>query len=325
MSAKANEDSNGTLSRKPGQDGRERNGIAEIQRARMLAAMAEAANDLGAANVTVAHVVARSGVSRRTFYEHFPGRNECFLTAFDQAVEQLSDRVVPEYERHERWRERIRAALLALLAALEEEPNLGCLVIVQALGAGQSVLARRQRLVGIVVEAVDRGRAEARGEGPPPLTAEGVVGAVFSVIHSRLTQDAHAPLLELANQLTSMIVLPYLGPAAARRELGRPVPASRRSQQAGLGSLRELEMRLTYRTVRVLLALGAHPGASNREVAEEAGIRDQGQVSKLLRRLQDLGLIEKAAARVKGEPNAWRLTERGASARAAISARSSLS
>ena len=64
----------------------------------------------------------------------------------------------------------------------------------------------------------------------------------------------------------------------------------------------------------VLMAVAAHPGSSNRMVADEAGISDQGQISKLLRRLEGLDLIEIAGeAPAKGGPNAWTLTERGQS------------
>jgi DNA-binding IclR family transcriptional regulator len=70
---------------------------------------------------------------------------------------------------------------------------------------------------------------------------------------------------------------------------------------------------MTYRTVRVLEAIAAQPGASNRGVAHSAGIADQGQVSKLLARLQRHGLLaNRGVGHVKGEPNAWTLTERGA-------------
>jgi DNA-binding IclR family transcriptional regulator len=51
-------------------------------------------------------------------------------------------------------------------------------------------------------------------------------------------------------------------------------------------------MRLTYRTARVLEILAEQPGLSNRKLAEQAGIADQGQVSKLLGRLQRLGLVQ---------------------------------
>ncbi|MGH2832303.1 MAG: MarR family transcriptional regulator, partial [Solirubrobacteraceae bacterium] len=84
------------------------------------------------------------------------------------------------------------------------------------------------------------------------------------------------------------------------------------SRSGSKDPLRDLQMRLTYRTVRVLLAIAAAPAKSNREVGAAAGIEDQGQISKLLSRLERLGLIENAGAgQVRGSPNAWELTGRG--------------
>ena len=73
-------------------------------------------------------------------------------------------------------------------------------------------------------------------------------------------------------------------------------------------------MRLTYRTVRVLEGITECPGVSNRVVSERAGVIDQGQISKLLARLEHLGLIANAGAGgpARGEPNIWRLTPKGA-------------
>jgi predicted transcriptional regulator len=72
-------------------------------------------------------------------------------------------------------------------------------------------------------------------------------------------------------------------------------------------------MRLTYRTLRVLSAIAHTPGISNRGAAEAAGVRDQGQISKLLSRVERLGLIRNTGAgQAKGAANAWTLTDRGA-------------
>jgi DNA-binding MarR family transcriptional regulator len=77
--------------------------------------------------------------------------------------------------------------------------------------------------------------------------------------------------------------------------------------------LEGLNMRLTYRTVRVLMVIAEHPGASNREIAEGSGIVDQGQISKLLNRLARLKLVENLGeGQEKGAANAWHLTPRGA-------------
>ena len=123
--------------------------------------------------------------------------------------------------------------------------------------------------------------------------------------------------MDLLGSLMNMVVLPYLGARAASRELSRAAPRLP-SNDAVPGRPRDwdplesLNMRLTYRTVRVLVVIGERPGASNREIAERSGITDQGQISKLLTRLGRLDLIGNTGeGHEKGGSNAWRLTPRG--------------
>ncbi len=83
-------------------------------------------------------------------------------------------------------------------------------------------------------------------------------------------------------------------------------------------------MRLTYRTVRVLMAVAEQPGSSNRAVGTRAGTPDQGQISKLLARLHNLDLIDNTTTGpARGAPNAWTLTTRGWEIDAAITQRTS--
>jgi AcrR family transcriptional regulator len=291
--------------------------VDEIQRARVLTALGEVVAERGAGGATVAHIVARAGVSRRTFYELFADREDCFLAAFDQAMQRAAARVVPAFGTPGRWRVRVRGALVAVLEFLDEEPELGALCVVHALGAGSRALERRAAVVRVLIDAVEEGGAEVRRgrEVPGRLVAEGVVGAVLAVLHTRLTERAGKPLSGLAGPLMGMIVLPYLGSAAAEREIARPAPRRVASKRGGVREdpLKGLDMRLTYRTVRVLLVIAGGPGASNRQVGDAAGIADQGQTSKLLQRLEHLGLVRNAGrgGAGKGEPNAWLLTTRG--------------
>jgi AcrR family transcriptional regulator len=323
--------------------------VPEIQRARILAALSQSARECGAGRVTVAHIVARSGVSRRTFYEMFEDRDACFLAAFEEAVERAAARVVPTFQgpprtrglagnrRNQRggaagagaqqaqarasnsWQARIRASLLALLEFLDEEPDLARLCVVDALGAGPLALSRRAHVVQALLTAVDEGRGAAKaGLRPTRLTAEGVVGGVLSVLYARLSESASAaaagkPLVALLNPLMAMIVLPYLGPAVASREAARATPKVRApARRPRSNPLEGLEMRLTFRTMCVLRAIASAPNASNREIADAAGVHDQGQISKLLARLGHIGLVENCGAGVvQGGPNAWRLTDRG--------------
>jgi AcrR family transcriptional regulator/DNA-binding MarR family transcriptional regulator len=280
----------------------------------MLAAIVEVAAEHGRANMSVAQVVQRAGVSRRTFYEIFVDLEDCFMAAFEHAVRKAGERVLASYRSQDRWQERLRAGLLALLVFFDEDPVTGRLLIVEAAAAGTRALHRRQILLSQLIAVVDEGRAQGGRRPPPPsLAAEGVVGAVVSILHRRMVEDDGQPLAGLTNELMSMIVLAYLGPAAARRELSRPLGSAVVARRgASQDPLKALRMRLTYRTVRVLRAVAARPASSNRMLGDAAGITDQGQVSKLLGRLERLGLIENAHNRPSpGKPNAWTLTALG--------------
>jgi AcrR family transcriptional regulator len=305
--------------------------VEEIQRSRILAAMAEEVAIRGASSLTVARVIARARVSRRLFYELFADIEDCFLASFDWGVGQARSAVAEAVDPGRSWREQIRSGLAALLRFFDEQPLLAALCVVHAAGGGPRVLERRAEALGELCEVVDRGRsATSSARAPGRLVAEGVVGAVVAVLYTRLLArsgvaagftepvESEPALIELHGELMSLIVLPYLGAAVAARELGRSAPPTRSASPApmhpvGRGAPEEPAARLTYRTVRVLRAIAELPAASNREVAEQAGIVDQGQISKILTRLEYQGLVTNRSgpSAARGTPNSWWLTDRG--------------
>jgi AcrR family transcriptional regulator/DNA-binding MarR family transcriptional regulator len=312
--------------------------VEEIQRSRILGAMAEEVAMRGASSVTVARVIARAGVSRRLFYELFADIEDCFLATFDWGVGQARVLAVDAYTAEQSWREGIRAGLSALLRFFDERPLIAQLCVVHAAGGGPRVMERRLRVAAELCEIVDRGRTQtSSGRVPPSVVAEGVVGAVLAVLYTRLLargtgaagsrgesgrgepSSERPPLIELHGELMSLIVLPYLGATIAGNELRRSAPSPRVAataiapELAGRSPRERPGARMTYRTVRVLTVIADLPGGSNREVAERAGIVDQGQISKLLTRLEYQGLIvnRDADSPARGTPNSWWLTESG--------------
>jgi AcrR family transcriptional regulator len=303
-------------------DGEARQGahVSEMQRRRLLSAMVEVLDECGYGGATVGRICKRAGVSRRTFYDLFEDREGCFLDAFELAKQRLAAHVGPAYGEGRRWRERVRGALTAALEYFDREPGLARLCLIETLKGGPEVLERRRGVLDTLTVAIDEGRREGKGADPVPLTAESVVGGAVSVIHTRLLKRGSSPLVELVNPLMGMIVLPYLGPAASRRELDHPISIQRAIVKGSNGHVpvpasdpfKDLPIRITFRTVRVLATIGADPNASNREIGQGAGVNDQGQMSKLLRRLEKSGLIENhGEGQARGEPNAWRLTPHG--------------
>lgn len=304
--------------------GRSRRGgghVVEMQRRRVLGATCEVVFERGVHAFSVALVCQRAGVSRKTFYDLFENREFCLLAAFEEALAQATRAVLEAASRQAGWTEQVRAGLTALLLFLDREPVAARLLIVEALGAGTETLRARQRVLVELAAILDRGgRNEVKGSRePPPLTGDGVVGAVFGVIHARMLTSIQSPtsdprpLTHLAGALMAMILAPYLGPLAARRELDQqPTPPEKAPPRLPTDPFKDLQIRLTYRTARVLSSIAATPGASSKQIATASGIADEGQTSRLLARLQNAGLIHNTGGQAtRGEAKAWTLTTRG--------------
>jgi AcrR family transcriptional regulator/DNA-binding MarR family transcriptional regulator len=296
--------------------------LAAIQRSRLLDAAVETIAEIGYGQATVAQITARARVSRRTFYELFDNREECLVALLDEIVATVERELAAAGVEGLPWCERVRGGLWTILCFLDREPALAQVCIVQALGGGLHVLERREGTLAQLAAVLDEGRREGPHAGRcTQLTAEGLVGAAFGIVHARLLRRDRRPLRELLGELMGLITLSYLGPTAARRAQNLPLPAFTRPAHAacepvtrrrGRDPLQDVPMRLTYRTARVLGCIAEQPGISNRAVAERAGIVDQGQMSKLLARLARLGLaVNDGTGHAKGEANAWMLTPLG--------------
>jgi AcrR family transcriptional regulator len=295
-------------------DGPPRRQVAEIQRSRLLAGAAEAVEEVGYARATVQQIVSRARIARLAFYELFADREACLAALLEDIAARIEEEIAAAAPAGLLWRERVRGGLWAILSFCDREPALARVCVVGALQGGPEVLARRGKALARLAGALDEGRGESpRGAECTALTAEGLVAAAFGILHARLARGGRRRLTALHGELMGMIVLPYLGPAAARRERTRPAPAPPRS---GRGLPRGAPMRMTYRTARVLECVAEQGGRgsapSNRDVSDGAGIPDDGQISKLLKRLQSLGLmVNSNAGHALGEPNAWTLTPLG--------------
>ncbi len=304
----------GALSPVEGRAGREGARVQEMQRRRMLLAAGELLAQGGVEAATAGAVCRRAAVSRRTFYELFEDREACLLAAFDEAVERVAEWLTVACAPQTRWSARTYAGVAAFVQYLDAHPGDARLCVVESLRGGPLLLERRRRALTALAAQIDEGRRESRlASGPFPLAAEAALGGALAVIHARLVERDPRPLAELAGPLAAMILQAYLGPAAARRELERPAPRREEAPPSPRQDpFKGISIRFTYRTARVLATIGEHPGSSNRLIADSSGISDDGQISRLLRRLQGAGLVEnRGIGHIRGEANAWRLTERG--------------
>lgn len=279
-------------------------------------------------------MVTRAGVTEEAFHDIFATAEECYCAAYEQGLRRLSQTVAQAVSRKADWLERVRAGLVAMLGFFDDEPAWARVLVLEAPFGAALALECRQRLHHVLASLIEGGSGEDRvttvagADRPavagadrlavagadrspllsPALTGELVVGGVFSVIRTSMLESDEGGLVQLAPQLMSFIVGPYLGQAAAGAELvGTSHPVD-----DGVSPPVQLPVRPTRRTLLVLRAIEQAPRLNNREVAQAAGIGDEGQASKLLARLERRGVIENVGVgAVRGEPNAWLLTRYG--------------
>jgi AcrR family transcriptional regulator len=294
--------------------------LLDVNRARLVTATIDALADGGLEKLTVASVIGRAHISRKTFYEVFADRHDCFAAVFAhisaRGLAAVSDACAAEAQ----WLESIRSGLGALLALIDEEPILSRIWFVESLAGDSEVLSQRARALSGAAEAIHRGSPAASELSPPRLAAEATVGGIAHIIHGRIVGASQEPFTTLSRPLMYLITLPYLGPKGASKELRRAPSRARRHKTSvqprgadrSLRNTGQRKVRLTYRTIRTLGAISDRPGASNFEVSARCGITDQGQISKLLSRLGGHGLIEnRGPGQTLGASNAWYITPLG--------------
>jgi AcrR family transcriptional regulator len=192
--------------------------VAQNQRERLIDAVTECLSEVGYDKTTVAAVGKRAHVSKADFYKHFESKDECFLAAYDAAVELLRARIRSACAEEADWVDRVCSGLRALLDFLVEEPARANLLLVEGLRGGREVYDRFQQAVRSFVPDLRRGAPAVGGGGQPPETTdEAVVGGVASLLGRRVLAGETDRLAEFFPEVAEFALTPYLGAAEARR------------------------------------------------------------------------------------------------------------
>jgi AcrR family transcriptional regulator len=208
-----------------GRHGLSREFIASNQRERLLDAMANVVAQKGYAATRVVDITDYAGVSRKTFYELFTDKEDCFLAAYDAITALLMDRMAQGLAKvaEDTWEAKVGALLGAFLRFLAAEPAFARMCIVEVLGSGPRGLARRDSAVEAFYPIVDQLPRSQPGadEWLSELTPQFVTGGIFEVVYAAIRRGDVERLPELEEDLTHLAFRAYLYPKewdAARRD-----------------------------------------------------------------------------------------------------------
>ena len=187
--------------------------VLASQRGRLLDAMAQAVAEHGYGATTVAHVVAFAGVSRKTFYEHFSDKEDCFLALYDTGIAYVLARIEEALRAATLDggpRARVAVGLRAFLDVLAEEPAFSRAIILEVHAAGEQALLRRRATLEAFAQRYEEINAETRAEDPsiPALhhdIAVALVAAVLELAAIRIADGRTDSLHELAEPLLDFV------------------------------------------------------------------------------------------------------------------------
>jgi AcrR family transcriptional regulator/DNA-binding transcriptional ArsR family regulator len=294
-------------------------GEPRTQRGRLVAAVGAVAWEQGPASLTVERICERAGMSRRTFYDVFDNVEDALASAVEAAHAQLwheIDRQVQTAVAPD-WPTAMSTVVVALLAAVEQDPAIGWLCVGElAAVLPRAEAARRQsmsRLATLVHDGYDGAGCDI-GEVARAQAAMGATGALWELVRQRLAdRESEDPVGELAGPAIFLVLVPYVGRAAALR-LARHPPVLALTGPAPYAAESTVG-RLTELTQQSLIFLRDRPLASNIEIAEGIGVNHASQMSRHLHRLAKEQLVMSSR---DGRRNRWSLTEHGAQVVAAL-------
>jgi AcrR family transcriptional regulator len=205
----------GKLRLPPGRHGLPRDFVAENQRERLLNGVVEAVAEHGFNETTIGKITDAAKVSRRTFYEYFAGKEDCFLAAYEMIDAHVRGSMLAVSEPSAPWPEQVRARLAALLDVLSRDLAVARFFLVEPLAAGGEIAARYRDSMQLLAEVIRP--QSSLSEMDVEVRDQALMGGIATLITRRLNAGESDRLGELLPDLTELALAPYLGRDEARR------------------------------------------------------------------------------------------------------------
>jgi len=214
-------DAQGGIERLPrGRHGLSPEFVAQNQRQRLINGLTQGLYEVGYQKTTVSLIGQRAAVSKSDFYKHFESKDECFVAAYDAAIERIRGQLVAACDEADgqAWSQHMSDAIEALLKLFAAEPALASIALVEGLRAGRGVYDRYQAAIESFVELMRKTEPPSTlGAKVPEATDEAIVGGIAAMLGRRVLAGETEQLTELFPEILEFVLGAYLGAEEARR------------------------------------------------------------------------------------------------------------
>jgi AcrR family transcriptional regulator len=149
--------------------------------------MIELVGEGGYEAVALRQLTTLAGVSTRTFYEHFEGKEECFLRTYELVMKRMSARAASSQVGDSDWSRRLALALQGLAAEIIDKPRAARLALLEIFNAGPAAHDAMARAEANFEEMLTEGFSVSQQAEISPLLAKAIVSGVAFVARTRLT------------------------------------------------------------------------------------------------------------------------------------------
>jgi AcrR family transcriptional regulator len=199
-----------------GENGMSRSFVVHSQRERILDAVVNLTARKGYAALTVEGIAAEAAVSLQAFYEHFSGKEDAFLVAYEIGHDKALALVEQAYRSQPDWPLGVRAGIAALFRFMAAEPAYAHLSMMDVMAATERTAERAFKGASSYSQMLLPGLDYSpNGTRPPDVTVEAITGGLFELCLHLAMQDRMPTLPTLIPRATYFALTPFIGAKAA--------------------------------------------------------------------------------------------------------------
>ncbi|MBI5926073.1 MAG: TetR/AcrR family transcriptional regulator [Aquabacterium sp.] len=183
---------------------------ATEHRQRLLDGLADALQTQAFAEITIADIVAKARVSKRTFYEQFASKEACLLALGERLCDQTLALIAANYRFDEDWITQLRNVTHAYLSSLESQTAVMRAMYIELMTIGAEGLALRRRMGErfgqFLIMQVEAFRTVEPHKRPlTPTMATAVIGGINELILQAIERGEAHRLSELTPTVTEFV------------------------------------------------------------------------------------------------------------------------
>jgi AcrR family transcriptional regulator len=186
---------------------------SDDRRSRALSALVHLTLDERYSELSDPQIAQFAGISTEGFHKLFVDKEACFLAVLDEFVAEAMQAVKRAIEPASSWPEAVHLAVGALVGYFASHEALSRLAFIEIFDVGPGMIGRMTRSIEDFTKLLDDLGPDARRG--PLVAREAITGAIWGIVSAYSAHDRVRQLPHLVDQLTFLVLAPYIGPKPA--------------------------------------------------------------------------------------------------------------